>query len=1307
MHDARVEGLLAMFGVDSSKRQKLDFGRGWECYGVQRADGTDPHVRVVLAVRGPKNLAELKKAITADCIVAFVPKNALFLRALGESCSVVLESGDDYERVGAVLQSCNLSRTKLGTEYLGGVREAIRAIPVSEMPGIVNRGVFSNHYLKSRIWDDLQRDIGPEAERVGAAMGSGAKAVLAALGWKVGEAPGRTHRLDGASVIVVPNRDLSVRTRDDVAPSYTAVAELQHSQWVILTNGTAWRLYTSRVSASTTNYFEIDVSTKKVVLARYLAAVFGASSYSGPDPQIGVFFEQSLLKAGTLQDNLRDKILRPDGLFLDIVKGVLDHDMKKQFSEQDLEGAKETALAVMYRVWFVLYAESRNLLPVRHSGYAKISLMSLRAKLDGYEGDPEGDGCWRHLLDLFGRIKDGSPEHNLPKYDGDLFKRRADIEQIDVRNRFIVRALRDLFETDGEPVDYGDLGVRHLGNVYESLLSFSVRQAKRDVMLLSDRKGVREVASKAESTYSYRKNDLYLASKGGIISRKMSASFYTPEKIVKFLVRRGLEPLFREREAKVPEDVARYKSKRSEQNRRACIDRLLDLQVLDPAMGSGHFLVEALNQITQWATEVLNHNPGHPLVAEIERDRKTVIGEQKKKGIDIDDSLLTADVLLKRRVMKRCIFGVDLNGLAVELARLSLWLDSFAIGMPLTYLNHHIKHGDSTIGSWLGDLQSPKNRSLDDWTQDLGKHGGLMERVSDSPDITVAQAAESKKGHQEYEEQIRSHRLMLDALTAFKIEPELLPKKAKAADYLAKLGLSRDDKEIDAAQSKIQKLACRYRFFHWELEMVDAFTDSRRGFDLVVGNPPWEKSQPSIDEFFTPHDPGFNYLTPNTKKQRRVKKLLENSSLRSSYEAYKQQFKDKASFYKSYKLQGSGHKDLWQLVLERMLNLVSDGGAISVLVPSQILSNTGSAYMRRKLLDMNISQVYVFENKKKIFDIHSSYRFSLLTVRNKHGPDEFKAAFYLHRLSSLEDDPVEHRKFTICSKQSIRKISPADLAVPEVYTKAYKLLVKLSEHTTLGSPSDGWRVSLSTGFNAVNDAGLFRKDGKGWPLLQGKDVHQFNSVFDTPDFTVDRSDGLRRLGKKKVYVGHCTRFHESYMIVFRDISGPTNMRTMLSSIMPPHAFHTYTLISIVLTHNHGVEFGDQYHHKIAYLTGILNSMTFDFIARAKTQMHIATIFKHLFVPHPSKHDGKIAHLAAVLTAALRGGGSVVFWCVCRFVWHQARASASRSPHRYYRQTRRASRARLRPVQRRVPDGAGLVQVWRGSVPARSRRSGLV
>ena len=1223
-------------------------GRKWECYGMRRADGSDPPVPVVLAASGPRGIADVKKEITADsCIVLLAARNTLFLRALGTSLSVQLDGEGEHERVCRILESCGISGKAM--RYLKGLRCAIRNIPISSAH-FDNRGIFSNHYLKNRLWGDLRRDIGPEVDAVANALKRTPEEMLAALGWDLddGKRTGRTCRFRGASIVVAPRgRDLSVRTRDDVAPSYTAVAELKHSPWVILTNGREWRLYTSRVSASTTNYLGIDTAAGIEPL-RYLAALFGAATYEGGTDgmsQIDEFFDQAQQKARSLEDDLRSKVLGADGLFLDIVKGVLDHDMKRTFRSADLAAAKETALAVMYRVWFVLYAESRNLLPVRDPKYWPISLRSMHAELDGYEGDPDGYGCWDALLDLFVRIRDGSPDHNLPQYDGDLFRARPAVDSIKVRNRFIASAMRQLLETDGQAVDYGDLGVRHLGSIYESLLGFEVRQADRDIMLVEDGKGVREVESKAESTYSHKKNDLYLASGAGIVSRKSTASFYTPDEIVSFLVRRGLDPLLTERRKRVATDIRKYKKDPSEQNRLACIDRILDLQVLDPAMGSGHFLVEALNQITLWATDVLNSYPNHPLVAEIDEDRKTVIGAQAKKGVTIDEILLTADVLLKRRIMKRCIFGVDLNPLAVELARLSLWLDSFAIGVPLTYLNHHIRHGDSTIGGWLADIRNPKDRSMDDWLSDPVDHGTILDRVSHRPDITVEQAIASRQDHEEYERQTDVHRVALDVLTASQIDPTVIPSKTKRRDeWIFRMTRTHNTNKGDfTTRSQIDNLANEYSFFHWELEMMDAFTDNRRGFDLIVGNPPWEKSKPYDDEFFTPYDPTFRSLKTRTEKSRRATEILKRPDVADLYEKYLQSFRMKAVFYKTFSMQGIGDKDMWQLVFERMLNLVTDGGVVSVVLPSQLLGNIGSTGIRKQLLEMDLLQVYVFENSKKIFPIHSGYRFLLLTARNRtDASDEFPAAFYLHDLSSLGTATVEKAKFAICSKSRIRKTSPNDLSIPEVSEERAVLLEKLSQFKPLGERSDDeWKLGLSSSFHTTNDSDLFRNDRKGWPILKGRNIHQFNHNFSTPEFTTDHLDGLKRLEKKKIYVNHCGGFHESCVIVFRDRTAATNMRTVIAGIVPPHTFHANSLQSIILTKNHKVTLGDEYNQKTAYLCAVLNSLTFDFIARSKVQMVLAPIIKSLSAPPPSSFDKDIAVASAQLTCGRASAGKKI------------------------------------------------------------------
>ena len=971
-----------------------------------------------------------------------------------------------------------------------------------------------------------------------------------------------------------------------------------------------------------------------------MAALFGAATHIGDHPQIDEFFDRAHLKAAALECDLRTKILGTDGLFLDIVKGVLDHDMRKKFSPTHLAAAKETALTVMYRVWFVLYAESRNLLPVSDPKYRPISLRTMHAALDGYEGDPDGHDCWNALLRLFEGIRDGSPKHNLPQYDGDLFCIRPNVDNILVRNKFMAVAMRSLLETDGQAVDYGDLGVRHLGSIYEALLEFEVRQADRDIMLVEKGGKVREVDSGAKSTYTYKRNDLYLASGADIISRKATASFYTPDEIVSFLVGRGLQPLLNDRRKQVEGDMRRYKKSPTEYNRRTCMDRILDLQVLDPAMGSGHFLVEALNQITAWATDVLNSHPDHPLVAEIDKDRLEVLDAQKKFGVTIDETLLTADVLLKRRIMKRCIFGVDLNALAVELARLSLWLDSFAIGVPLTYLNHHIRRGDSTIGVWHTSMEPTKEHSMDEYLPDPSEHVDALNRVSKSPDITVEQVRGSRRDHKEYERNITAHRIALNASAAIIIDPTIIPAKTKRREEFIRrmANLSDVAKDVVSARKRVAILAEKYSFFHWELEMMDAFTDKRRGFDLVVGNPPWKKPKQSGDEFFTQYIPKFRALKTKDEKNKKVKLLLKKLHIRKAYDAYIRSFKDKAAFYKTFEMQGTGDRDLWQLVLERMLNLVAKSGTISIVIPSQFLSNAGSAKMREHLLCMDIIQAYVFENRKKIFPIVANWRFLLLTAKNKMSKsDTFDAAFYLHDLSSLNDPQSESDKFTTCSRARIRATSPADLAIPEANVTTARLLRRLSVCRTLGARrEDGWQANRAYGFHIANNADLFNTDKVGWPMLRGSDIHQFNHSFSSPEFTVDISNGFEVLEKKRVYMGHCRDFYEAPTILFRDIAGPTDMRTVIASIVPPHRFYGHTLESIILTKNDTVDFGDEYNRITAYILGVINSLTFDFIARQKTQKHVATIIKSLPIPNKSDFDDSIAAASARLVCGRQG-----------------------------------------------------------------------
>ena len=274
--------------------------------------------------------------------------------------------------------------------------------------------------------------------------------------------------------------------------------------------------------------------------------------------------------------------------------------------------------------------------------------------------------------------------------------------------------------------------------------------------------------------------------------------------------------------------------------------------------------------------------------------------------------------------------------------------------------------------------------------------------------------------------------------------------------------------------------------------MRDAFTDSRKGFDVIVGNPPWDKSKPNDDEFFTPYIPAFTSLSPKPKKNKAKDTLLQDPSIKAEYDTYIAQFKEKSTFYFTYEKQGSGDKELSKLIFERSLDLLSDNGIISMVMPSQILSSIGSADIRKEMLDRNILQLYVFENRNKIFDIHSSYRFMLLTLQNSidvvtdargrrdGSDDKFPVGFYLHRLSSLYDASREEGKFGHHSKEQIRKMFPESLIIPESIGNTSNILEKMYQCPKLGDGLDnGITISFSRGFDRTNDADLFSEDGGG------------------------------------------------------------------------------------------------------------------------------------------------------------------------------------------------------------------------------------
>lgn len=1172
----------------------------------------------------------------------------LFLKAGDRTQSFSLENDEAYRQITAILESAGFVGMADEFEATIKIHTIIDSIP-TQTAHFDNRGIFSTHYLKTRLFGDAVHATVEEARRLAqkSDLDTSAKTILGWLGWSVKDNVCRIKNT--VSVIIEDSSsDLGIRTEDRAAPSYAAISELKNSRWVILTNGKHWRLYTSKVSASTTNYFEISLAGKdKDIIFRYLLALFHASSYTEDNGEvlIDTVFNRGKTYAEKLEEDLASKILKADGIFLDLVKGVLDHDMTRIFTADQLESAKESSLKIMYRIWFLLYAESRDLLPIKDARYRPISLQYLRTRLDGMEENPDDVTCWAALLDLFSGIRDGNPQRNLPQYNGGLFQDDHSIDSIAIRNKFLVPALRGLFEKDGEAMDYASLGVRHLGNIYEALMEFSIRQAESDIMLLEDSEGVTEVKSKIESSYSYKKNDLYLASKGRIVARKGSGSYYTPEEIVKFLVKRGLDPLFQEREKKVKNDLEQYKDNPSEQNYKKCIDRLLDIQVLDPAMGSGHFLVEALNRITSWAAAILQEHSSHPLVREMSDDRQAVLNAQKKNGIEIDENLLTDDVLLKRRVMKRCIFGTDINPLAVELSKLSLWLDSFAIGVPLTYMDHHMKVGDSTIGILHNELQD-KDKTLDDWIEDSAESSAFIERVAHNADVTIQDLQDSRVNYDEYLKHIKPHKIVLDAIAASKMDGKIIPNGTKnPSAYLTRLagvasGKFKMSNDIKKVIESINFQSSSHRFFHWVIEMMDAFSDERKGFDMITGNPPWDKVRPNKNEF-------FGNLVPGYKKKSDKEKQDIEEKYGDEFQVCKTRFDEMRKFYKERGGMGENTDfDLYRIVLDRMVEILAPNGVLSMVMPSAITNSRGATGLRKYFLAKNILSLFVFENADKIFDIDSRTRFALLTVQNTKAPKAFPSAFYLRKLSKLS---APKDIMIRLSPQQINKMSPKMSIIHEVRTdKDYKLLKKiLSKHPRLEDLTS-WSVDLGRELNMgeQKDKKLTTKKG-GWPILESKNFHQHIHNFAKPIYTANVHKALKRTASVDKFHSKNKEIHQNPRLVYRSISSSTNTRTMIASIVPSSVFTTvnaYMAIPRVGT----FDVNSDYHILNAYLCGIFNSTVYDYVVRSKVDKAVATYMLH-DTPMPEDFRTDVAKQISKLSATL----------ALAETWHDGMADAFR------------------------------------------------
>ncbi len=929
-------------------------------------------------------------------------------------------------------------------------------------------------------------------------------------------------------------------------------------RWGILTNGAHWRLYYAGARSVSEQFFEIDLAAILDIPGhndglfalpddarrhwlKVFVLVFQRDAFL-PGAADGKTFQQRAIAEGRYYQE-RVAASLSDLVFERVFPGFA-RALAAAEPDAPLSEVRNATLILLYRLLFILYAEDRDLLPVRDSRYDDYAL---REKVRGEIGRRKDQGdvfsdtaarYWSAFDDLCSAIDRGDASIGLPPYNGGLFDRKR--TPLLTRVRLGDAAMADAIDAlsfertpDGRRyINYRDLGVQQLGSIYERLL-------EREIVIEDDEVAVRP----------------------NVFARKDSGSFYTPDDLVGLIVEETLDPLVRRRMEAFNAEAARLASNELPEHRQMGrlktldpAERLLELKVCDPAMGSGHFLVNLVDHLADRViaalAEVESTIEGYvsPLTERIDAIRNTIMANAEDCGWTFDPAQLDDRHIVRRMVLKRCVYGVDKNPMAVELAKVSLWLHTFTVGAPLSFLDHHLRCGDSLFGTWVRPaldsaervggglfLKGPLNRAT--------RAAAPMQIIEDLTDAEVAEAHRSADIFAEVSEMTAPLNAFLSLLHAFDWLDlrDSEDKKAYAAWLEGRLGdpidIAEDNIssliEVEYAErfssllNKARTLVEIERFLNWQVAFPGVWSDWERaelrgGFDAVIGNPPWDRMKLQQVEWFAARRPDIALASRAADRKRMISELekandpLARDFATASERAYTATRMARRSG--DYPLLSTGDLNLYSLFVERAMTLVKPEGMVGLLVPSGIASDkTAARFFKSVATEGRLKALYDFENKKVFFpDVHASFKFCVFVASPSCIGTAAKCAFYLHNVAERHDP---ERCFPLTS-EDFACVNPNTGTAPifrtrrdaKLTTAIYGLLPTLVDRSS-GKAVRAWPVNYLRMFDMTNDSHLFRTraeldekegawpiggncfdspSGEWVPLYVGRMIHQFD-----------------------------------------------------------------------------------------------------------------------------------------------------------------------------------------------------------------------
>ena len=729
----------------------------------------------------------------------------------------------------------------------------------SAVPGLRNAGLFAMHELEHGVPARTDWTTATAAARPLLALRG--RPLVERLGFKVDQLPGPasvllaggTRRVAVAVFLERPDQIEPAATLfDQLSPvSYAlAKADEYNLDYVIVSAGTTLRIYPVKPGVGTgrrgrtETYVELDLALLRDEQAGYLHLLASADALHSEGSFVSILNASREFAVG-LGERLRDRV------YEEVVPGFAAALVKARHlrnpSTEKLAETYEMALLVLFRLLFVAYAEDKELLPLHSSeSYRQHSLkhLALRLQREREQNAEYGRGAhyWSEVTQLWRAIDKGNPAWSVPAYNGGLFseestpaaKALAALELPDTEFARPLRAL--LLDESGEgvvgPIDFRSLGVREFGTIYEGLLEQDLAVAEHDLTV--EKKTGAYVPARKGGVVVVPEGRVYLHNASG--ARKASGAFYTKDFAVEHLLEHALDPALDDHLARV---AAHYDDREKS-------ERFFDFHVADIAMGSGHFLVAAIDHIERKLSGFLAKFPLAGVRNELERLRTSA---KEALGDDYRGDVIEDTQLLRRQIARRCVFGVDLNPLSVELARLSIWIHTFVPGLPLSFLDQNLVVGNSLVGIATLDEAGELMGATDDLfglSADalLGKTKEPLAKLGRLADADAAELKEAKRLHRQARELIRPTEELFTILAASRVDLESRTpeeKKAKrqnrsiaAAEVVVEMAPRERERLLKRANTALAGLNA----LHFPVAFPQVFLGERPGFDVILGNPP-------------------------------------------------------------------------------------------------------------------------------------------------------------------------------------------------------------------------------------------------------------------------------------------------------------------------------------------------------------------------------------------------------------------------------------------------------------------------------------